>query len=407
MKILYIDCFSGISGDMFLGALLDLGVPLDVFEEVIEQLGIPVVIQKITAHQKGLRATRAILKETSAQPEERSYSELKHIVRSSKLRPEIAERVEHALCRLAEAEAAAHGTPLESVHFHELGGLDTLVDLAGAFAGVAHLGVERVFASPLPLARGTAITKHGAIPLPAPATLHLLKGVPSYGVPFEGELVTPTGAVIVTAIADSFGPPPSARWTGYGYGSGAMELPQPNILRLWYGEGYGDAAERGDHHLLFDRDRVVVIETQVDDCNPEYLSHLRLLLERLGALDVTFTPTTMKKGRPGVIIAVLAYPEMMHKLAETLFRETTAIGLRWYTADRIKLYRQSAAVETPFGKVSVKLGYALRPDGSREYLNIAPEYEECAARAEETGRSIKEVYQAALRGAARLADDGR
>lgn len=399
MKMLYIDCFSGISGDMFIGALLDLGVPLEVFEEVIEQLGIPVVITKATAHQKGLRATRAILRETSAQPEERSYKQLKQIVSSSKLPPEIAAKVEHALLRLAEAEAAAHGMPLESVHFHELGGLDTLVDLAGAFAGVAHLGVEAVFASPLPLARGAVMTKHGMIPLPAPATLHLLKGVPCYGVPLEGELVTPTGAAIVTTLAKSFGPPPSARWTGYGYGSGAMELPQPNVLRLWYGEEYRRPTEKEEQQLLFDRDRVVVIETQVDDCNPEYLSHLRLLLERSGALDVSFTPVAMKKGRPGVLITVLAQPEMLPRFSEVLFRETTAIGLRWYPADRIKLFRESAAVETSWGKVSVKLGYALRPDGSKEYLNIAPEYDDCAARAQESGASIKEVYQAALKAA--------
>ncbi len=405
MKVLYIDCFSGISGDMFLGALLDLGVPLEVFEEVIAQLGVPVSIAKETVCQKGFRATRAILKETSAQPEERSFKELQGIVNSSKLPPEIATKVEQTLFRLAEAEAAAHGISVAGVHFHELGGLDTLVDLAGAFAGVAYLGVESVFASPLPLARGATRTRHGMIPLPAPATLHLLKGVPCYGVPLEGELVTPTGAAIVTALAKGFGPPPSACWTGFGYGSGSQELPQPNILRLWYGEECQSTSEN-EEQLLFDRDRLIVIETQVDDCNPEYLSHLRPILERMGALDVTITPNLMKKGRPGLLITVLAKPEIMHRVALALFRETTAIGLRWYPVDRIKLYRESAAVETPFGKVSVKLGYALRPDGSREYLNIAPEYEDCAARARESGASIKDVYQAALRAAENPASEG-
>lgn len=402
MRVLYIDCFSGISGDMLLGALIDLGVPLAVFEEVIDQLGIPVEITETRVHQKGIRATRAILVERNTQPEERSYHQLLEMVRGSKLPSHIAEKVESALLRLARAEAEAHGIPVEKVHFHELGGLDTLVDLAGAFAGISYLKVERVYASPVPIARGTIMSRHGLLPLPAPATLNLLKGMPTYGVPLEGELVTPTGAVLITSIVNNFGPPPTARWIGYGYGAGTKELPQPNVLRLWLGETEVLTGKGDTPGLTYDHDRVVVLETQIDDCNPEFFSYLRQQLEREGAIDITFIPTMMKKGRPGVIISVLTYPERLQQVSLILFRESTAIGLRWYHAARIKLFRTFAEVETPFGKIPVKLGYALKPDGSREYLNIAPEYDACARRAQETGHSIKEVYQAALTAAGRL-----
>jgi len=402
MKVLYLDCFSGISGDMFLSALIDLGVPISVFKEVISQLDVPVEIKSAAVYKKGIRATRVILAEQTRQPRERSFHQLLEIVRQGSLPAHISTKVEAALLHLAQAEGAAHGVEVEKVHFHELGGLDTLVDLAGAFTGVSYLGIEQVYASPLPLARGTITTEHGLLPLPAPATLNLLKGAPTYGVAIEAELVTPTGAVLATSLAGSFGLPPAARWEKIGYGAGTQELTHPNVLRLWLGESldHKDASETPE--LAFDQDQVLVLETQVDDVNPEFLPYLRMQLEKEGAIDVAFIPTLMKKGRPGNIVTVLSSPDRLSSLARILFRESTAIGLRWYQAGRIKLFRTSVEVETPFGSIPVKLGFAVRPDGSREYLNLAPEYEACARRAQETGRSIKEVYRAALKAADNL-----
>lgn len=399
MKILYIDCFSGISGDMCLAALLDLGVPLSVFETVISQLEIPVEITGTSVYRRSIRATRVIVSSPASQPPERSYRALLEIVEQSSLPESIATKVASSLLRLGKAEAAVHGTDLNAVHFHELGGLDTLVDLAGTFAGISYLGVEQVYASALPLGRGSVTTAHGLLPLPAPATLHLLAGVPTYGVPIEAELITPTGAVLAAALTAGFGPPPAACWEKTGYGAGTRDLPHANVLRFWLGKSLASQEVHDETDLTFDEDQVLILETQIDDTNPELLPYLREQLKKGGAIDVTFTPTLMKKGRPGNIITAISPPEQLLTLANILFRESTALGMRWHHAGRVKLFRSSIDVETPFGKIPVKLGFAMRPDGSREYCNLAPEYEACARIAQETGRSIKEVCQAALQAA--------
>ncbi|MDH7577411.1 MAG: nickel pincer cofactor biosynthesis protein LarC [Bacillota bacterium] len=407
MRIIYLDCFSGISGDMCLAALLDLGVPLEVFERVISQLGIPATIEKSEVSKNGIRAARVMVHARAPQPSARNLEELLEILEGSSLPPRFATKVEEALWRLARAEAAVHGEEPDEVHFHELGGLDTLVDLAGTLAGLDYLGVQKVAASPLPLGRGSVQTAHGILPLPAPATLNLLQGIPTYGVPLEAELVTPTGATLVALLAGSFGPPPLARWEKIGYGAGAKDLPHPNVLRAWLGESLNLLREAENRRedaapasLTFDEDAVTVLETQLDDMNPELLPYLRERLEGEGALDVAFTPVFMKKGRPGNLVTALAPPDRLEPLARVLFQESTTLGLRWYPASRLKLFRTSLEVTTPYGTIPVKLGFARHPDGTPEYLNIAPEYEACARRAQETGVSLKEVYQAAA-GAAR------
>lgn len=400
MRILYLDCFSGISGDMCLSALLDLGVPLDLLKQVVAQLGVDILLEARRVSKRGIQATQLQARAASDQPTGRSLRSLQEILRHSSLPAAVRERAEAALLCLAEAEAGVHGTDPEEVHFHEIGGLDTLLDLAGTFAAVSYLGVEQVLVSPLPLAGGSIMTRHGLLPLPAPATLRLIKNVPTYGVSLEAELVTPTGAVLAVSLASGFGPPPLARWERFGYGAGSGDLPQqPNVLRAWLGE---DAATTGAvpgaavPDAIFDEDMVLVLETQLDDLNPELLPYLRAQLERSGAIDVLFTPTVMKKGRPGNIITVLSPREKLLTLTRILFRESSALGLRWYPAGRLKLFRAMEEVATPYGTVPVKLGYARRPDGAREYFNLAPEYEDCAKLAEETGTSLKEIYQAAL-----------
>ncbi|MGD0152776.1 MAG: nickel pincer cofactor biosynthesis protein LarC [Thermacetogeniaceae bacterium] len=406
MRLLYLDCFSGISGDMCLSTLLDLGVPLEILEQVVAQLEVDILLERKTVFRGGLQATHLRGKAVADQPAGRSVHSLREILHHSSLPAMLREQVDDALLRLAEAEARVHGADPEEVHFHEIGGLDTLLDLAGTFAAVSYLGVEQVQVSPLPLARGSIRTMHGLLPLPAPATLQLLKGVPTYGVPLEAELVTPTGAVLAVSLANSFGPPPLARWEQIGYGAGNTELPQqPNVLRAWLGETVamaGTASEAAPATATatpgasFDEDLVLVLETQIDDLNPELLPYLRTQLEQAGAIDVLFTPAVMKKGRPGNLITVLSPQEKLLTLATILFRESSALGLRWYPAGRLKLFREIKEVFTPYGPIPIKIGYAQRPDGSREILNLAPEYEACARLAEETGTSLKDIYQAAL-----------
>jgi uncharacterized protein (TIGR00299 family) protein len=400
MRILYLDCFSGISGDMCLSALLDLGVPLDLLRQVVAQLGADILLEARRVSKKGIQAIQLQVGTASDQPTGRSLRSLQEILSHSSLPAAIRERVESALLRLAEAEAEVHGTVPEEVHFHEIGGLDTLLDLAGTFASVSYLGVEQVLVSPLPLAGGSIMTRHGLLPLPAPATLRLIKNVPTYGVSLEAELVTPTGAVLAVSLASGFGPPPLARWERFGYGAGKSDLSQqPNVLRAWLGEtvaATGAVPGTAIPDAAFDEDMVLVLETQLDDQSPELLPYLRAQLERNGAIDVLFTPTLMKKGRPGNIITVLSPREKLLALTRIIFRESSALGLRWYPAGRLKLFRTVEEVATPYGTVPVKLGYARRQDGAQECFNLAPEYEACAKLAEETGTSLKEIFQSAL-----------
>lgn len=407
MRLLYLDCFSGISGDMCLSALLDLGVPLEVLEQVVAQLGIDIRLEMTAVNKGGLRAVQLQARAVADQPAGRSARHLREILRRSSLPAALREQVDAALQRLAEAEAKVHGADPEDVHFHEIGGLDTLLDLAGAFAAVSYLGVDQVQVSPLPLAGGSIMTMHGRLPLPAPATMQLLKDVPTYGVPLEAELVTPTGAALAVSLASGFGPPPLARWERFGYGAGSSDLPdRPNVLRAWLGEAVAttdsvDGAGASTSGIAatgaaFDEDLVLVLETQLDDLSPELLPYLRAQLEQKGAIDVHFTPVIMKKGRPGNLVTVLSPREKLLTLARVLFRESSALGLRWYPAGRIKLFRSLEEVATPYGAIPVKIGYALRPDGAKEYFNLAPEYEACAKLAGETGVSLKDVYRAAL-----------
>jgi hypothetical protein len=399
---------------MCLSALLDLGVPLDLFRQVVAQLGVDILLEAKKVLKGGLQATQLQASSVSDQPPGRSLRSLLDILHRSSLPEALRMRVESALMHLAEAEARVHGADPEEVHFHEIGGLDTLLDLAGTFAAVSYLGVEQVQVSPLPLARGSIKTMHGLLPLPAPATLQLIRDIPTYGVPLEAELVTPTGAVLAVSLASGFGPPPLACWERFGYGAGSKDLPhQPNVLRVWLGEtttltgssaahealpGTGDAAVAPgkDSGATFDEDMVLVLETQIDDLNPELLPYLRTQLEQGGAIDVLFTPTAMKKGRPGNVVTMLSPREKLLALSHILFRESSALGLRWYPTNRIKLFRSTEEVVTPYGPIPVKIGFALRPDGAREILNRAPEYEACARLARETGASLKEIYQAAL-----------
>jgi uncharacterized protein (TIGR00299 family) protein len=388
MKTLYLDCFSGISGDMCLSALLDLGVPADVLKKVIEQLQLPVTLEIHSVKKNSLRATSITVREKEPQPCSRTLKQLMAVLEAGRLPAPIRSQVDTCLHRLATAEASVHGTAIEEVHFHEVGGLYTLVDLAGTFAGISYLEIDQVFSSPLPLGRGAIKTAHGIIPTPAPATMELLQGKPTYGIPFEGELITPTGAALVTTLASSFGPPPPARWMRVGYGAGSQDFSWPNILRAWLGEA---------DDTLFDEDQTVVLETQVDDTNPEFLPYLRSRLEEAGALDVLFTPAIMKKGRPGTVITALSPQTQVYSLVNIIFQETTTLGVRWHRAGRIKLHHEIQEVNTVHGKIRLKVGYGYNQAGEKVIYNMAPEYEDCAQAAKDKGVAIKDVYQAVMK----------
>jgi len=400
MKVAYFDCIAGISGDMTLGALLDAGLPLDVLKSELAKLPIgdfqvevrtihkgPIAAKSVTVKVSGQNVGALPAAEPSPSPHSRSLAEILAILEESALSPSVKEKAARIFSRLAAAEARVHGVAVEDVHFHELGGVDTIVDVVGAVAGLELLGVEKVYASPIPLARGFVECAHGKLPLPAPATIELLKGVPVKGVDVEAELVTPTGAALITTLAADFGPIPPMRIEATGYGAGRAELPFPNVLRIIIGES-------GESRIMnLEADQVVLMETNLDDTTPEVCGYLMERLFAEGALDVFFTPIQMKKNRPGTKVSVLSPPEKVPALLEAIFAETTTLGVRMALMERRKLPRRMVTVSTPYGPVRVKVG--LGKDGSVRVAS--PEYEDCRRIAEEKGVPLRTVYEAAAR----------
>jgi len=378
--IAYLDCFSGLSGDMLLGALVDAGLSLDELRADLSHLSLPgYEISAERVSKRGISGTRVSVR-AEASHEHRGLSDITAIIARAELPREVAARAVAVFTRLAEAEAAVHGHSVEEVHFHEVGAVDAIVDIVGALCGLRRLNVGKLYVSPLPLGGGWVDSAHGRLPVPAPATSLLLKGVPTYGGPVEAELVTPTGAAIVATLADGFGSMPPMTLRAVGWGAGAADLPHPNLVRLFL----GDAAEQPGRQYL------VMLETNVDDMNPEFFDHVMERLFTAGALDVFYTPILMKKSRPAVLVSVLADPERADQLADILFRETSTFGVRRREVLRQCLDREWREVDTPYGTVRVKIGLL---DG--EEVSAAPEYEDCRRLAGERGVPVMEVYQAA------------
>jgi hypothetical protein len=396
MRIAYLDCFSGISGDMFLGALLDAGVSLDQLRSELEKLGVSGwTLDAQEAMRAGLRATKAIVGvEQTRQPT--SVSQILDTIRASGLSPRVKERALEVFRRLGEAEAKVHGTAFERVHLHEAGSLDAVVDIVGACAGLEILRVERLWCSPLPMGGGMVKTQHGLQPIPGPAVLELVKACPERGRrglpveagPEEVELTTPTGAALAVTLCESFGPPPAMTLEKVGSGAGTRELSAPNVLRLWIGE----SAETSSWQ------RLAMLETNIDDMSPELYGHVSEKLFEAGALDVSLISAIMKKGRPGVLVRVLAPVESRDKLAGILFRETSTLGVRSSEILRQALERERIEVQTPWGKVGVKIGKR-----GEEVLSVSPEYEECAELARRSGVPLKRIMEAAVAAALPLA----
>src|SRR3954452_1314098 len=418
MAIYHLDCSSGIAGDMFLGACLDLGMPVEVLQDTVARLGLPGIgVETRKASRGGFVGTRFRVLENGQpiegpDPEEhghhhghhhghehhhhdhdhehghhhghtRGLAEIREMIQRSALSGPVKERALRLFQRLGEAEAKAHGMPVERVHFHEVGAIDSIVDLVGAAAAVEFLAPERLTCGPVNLGSGRVRMAHGEVPIPAPATAELLRGVPVFGGP-GGELTTPTGAVILAELVDEYVELPSMVLEGVGYGLGKKDLPtHPNALRLL----------RGRSAVVRDQTRaeVMVIEAEIDDLPGEGFGFLMERLLEAGALDVYFTPVQMKKSRPGTLVTLLCRRPQLEELAGLLLTESGSLGCRYYAASRFEAEREILEVPTAFGTVRVK---RARLDGRP--LAIAPEFEDCRRLALASGAPWREVYRAAL-----------
>lgn len=381
MRLAYLDCASGISGDMTLGALVDAGADLGAISDGVASLGLPGVhIVASEVKKKGFRATQITI-EHEPEHKHRHLHHITDMIDAGALTPPQKELAKRIFRLLGEAEAKVHGTTIRKVHFHEVGAIDSIADIVGAAIGFNLLGVERVVCSPIPTGRGFIEIAHGRVSVPAPATAELLTGVPLAPCEVEAELTTPTGAAIVAALAQSFGPVPPMTIEKIGYGAGQRDLEsQPNLLRLLIGEAVGVRSS----------EQVWVLETNVDDTSGELIGHACERLLAAGALDVTTTPVQMKKNRPGVTISVLCAKGEIEKLEAILFHETNTLGIRRWPVERHTLKREKRTVDTEFGPID---GVVAHVDA--DTTTFSPEYESCRRVAAERSMPLRLVYEAA------------
>jgi uncharacterized protein (TIGR00299 family) protein len=415
-RTLYLDCFAGASGDMLLGALLDCGLDFEHLKAELAKLGVDGYELSLTrVDRSGISAakfdvhllenhddgeahththeylhgagthTHSHAHGDEPHSHHRALSEIKRLIAVSALSKTVKARAQHIFQRLGEAEAKIHNLPIEAVHFHEVGALDSIVDIVGACVGLEALQLERIIASPLHVGFGTFKCAHGIYPIPGPAATELLQGVPIYSKDIEGELVTPTGAAIISTLADSYGALPLMKIERTGYGAGTRTYPNfPNVLRAVLGELLSDAHDTPD--------TVTVIEANLDDLNAQVFGHLMEQVLAAGALDFFYTPVQMKKNRPGVLLTLLCKPEERTRMCELIFRETTTLGVRYREERREILRREFVTVETAYGAIRIKVSKAR--DG--RVMNAAPEFEDCRATAERHRVALREVQRAAL-----------
>ena len=396
MRIGYLDCFAGISGDMLLGALIDAGVSPEVLRGAVEALNVGASLRIEKADRSGISATKVSVFE-GAEPAEgghhhhheqeqhhhhgRHLSAIKNIIQNTNLPEEVKEKAVLAFELLGASEAKIHNVPVEKIHFHEVGAVDAIADIVAATAGIQALKVDRWYCSPLNVGGGMVDCAHGRFPVPAPATADLLRDCPTYSAHVENELVTPTGAALIRALAPSFGPQPAMRVEKIGYGAGSRNPKGfPNVLRLSVGES--TEASHG---------AVAVLETALDDLSPQVLAHVTEKALALGALDVMTTAVQMKKNRLGTLITILADDAQVATLEDLLLRETSTLGVRIHHERRSCLDREHATVVTHYGEVRIKLG-----SRNGEVLNAAPEFEDCRAAAERHNVPLKLVMQSAV-----------
>jgi pyridinium-3,5-bisthiocarboxylic acid mononucleotide nickel chelatase len=393
VRLAYFDCIAGISGDMALGALVDAGADAERMRAVLTALPLePFEFELQEVETGGLRALRATV-HPLAGGVIRTYASIRALLDTAELDPGVRNTAQRIFRRLAEAEATVHRREVETVTFHEVGAVDSIVDIVGVSLALEDLGVERVFASAVPTGMGMVRTEHGLLPVPAPAVTELLRGVPVYSGGATAELTTPTGAAILASVAEGFGEMPHMRIEATGYGAGTHELAFPNVLRVLIGEE-APAVARGRRDEPGGRGGPgdLVLETNVDDLNPELYGFVLERLLEAGAQDAWLTPIVMKKGRAAVTISVLCSTERERALRQVLFRETGTLGVRTSRVEKHALDREVVQVETPHGTVGVKVGYL-----EGRAVTLAPEYEDCARVAREAGVPAREVYREALR----------
>ena len=381
----YLDCFSGISGDMTLGAMVDLGVPVGWLERELGLMpleGFDISVRQVMRHGISAALVEVVAEENH---HHRRYSHIRAMIDGSSYSMRVKERSLAVFGRLAAAESVIHNVPEEEVHFHEVGGLDAIVDIVGSCLALEYMSVDLITASPLPLGSGFVECRHGTLPIPVPATVEILKGVPVYAGNVACEMVTPTGAAIATALASFFGPLPKMRFEKIGYGAGSREFDtQPNLLRVMLGEPAQQAAGLTIENL-------VMVECCIDDMNPELYGYLMERLFGRGALDVFWVPVNMKKNRPGTMIKVLCESRRRDDIVECIFLESTTLGVRVYEVQRWALAREEFSIPTQWGDVSAKKVVGI--DGSER---VIPEFEACRRIADCHGLPLRSVYDKVL-----------
>jgi uncharacterized protein (TIGR00299 family) protein len=385
-RIAYFDCYSGISGDMVLGALVDLGVKLDSIRKGLQALDLKGFKITSKAVKRGLisgtKVTVTVDKPKKGHHHHgRHFTDIKQLIRQSKLSRQVKTSSIEVFHRIAKAEASVHRSTIEKVHFHEVGAVDSIVDIVGGSIGMELLGVDAVISSPLNLGEGMVECDHGVLPVPAPATLKLLKGLPCFSSGVQKELTTPTGAAMIGYLAHDFGSMPEMTITDSGYGAGDHLIKSsPNMLRIIVGETVGK-----------DSNALMVVESNIDDMNPEFYDHVMESLFKAGAVDVYFTPIQMKKNRPAVKLSVLVAEAKIDEIARLIFSETSTFGLRYFPVDRMTLEREIIIIKTPYGEMKVKIG---RIDG--KVIQVSPEYEDCKKIARREKIPIKKIYDELL-----------
>ncbi|NTW16843.1 MAG: nickel pincer cofactor biosynthesis protein LarC [Syntrophaceae bacterium] len=379
-RIAYFDCFSGVSGDMILGALIDAGLDLHQLNEELKKLkmGGYTLNAKKTTRQR-ISGTRFSV-DADDDHVERHLKDIEKILDHSDLSDDIKDRSKAIFRELADVEAKIHNCSPGEIHFHEIGAMDSIIDTVGSLLGLKLLGIEAVYASRIPVGAGFVECDHGTLPLPAPAALELLKGIPIVASSMEKEIVTPTGIAILKNVAKSFGVMPEMKVGCIGYGAGSREMKIPNLLRVWIGDS--------EENQEYEEDEVILIETNIDDMNPEFFGYTSEKLLERGALDVFMTPIFMKKNRPGTLLSVLISPDTLDEMLSIIFAETTSLGTRIHRLDRKKLPREILTVDTTFGCVRVKVSRV-----GQEIKNISPEYEDCKEIAATQGIPLRKVYE--------------
>jgi len=383
VKVAHFDCFSGLSGDMVLGALIDVGVPAEAIRAALDSLGLPITLEIERVKKCGIAATKVNI----VAPDQEDYRflpDVEAIIDRGNLTEKQRTLAKSIFRKVAVAEAAVHGMPIERVHFHEVGALDSIADIVGAAVGLDLLGIEKFTSRSVPVGSGTVKCAHGIMPIPAPATAELLKGVPLGASTVKGELTTPTGAAILTSVVTEFTESPAMTIHRIGLGAGTKDfLDQPNLLRLFIGESQAEPAIDGESDTVF------VLETNLDDVPGEVIGYAIESLFAAGALDVFTTAIQMKKNRPGVLLSAIVEESFVSKLEAILFRETGTFGIRRTKVERQKLQREAVTVTTQWGPIRAKRGW--RNDG---FSVVTPEYDDCARVARENGVALSFVYQA-------------